>query len=175
MAEILVSRPGTLAAVNQVGIPGQVKFNIIGTGPVPQPLFSTAAIITNISGSLQTNTKFTHALDNSVYSYSFGDRMGRVSVSGIAFENDCLQARGGVQNPLTGGGLVTGLDQILLFYRLNRVSLFNRPVVVFVGTVSILKGFLIGITFGTQSVETKTTAWTLQVAALPQLLGVGGF
>lgn len=175
MSEILTSRPGVLAAVNQVGIPGIVKFNIIGTAPAPAPFFSSAAIIQRITGNLQTNTRFTHALDNSVYVYSFGDRIGQVTVSGVALESDCTQANANLESPLTQGGLLTGLDQVVLFYKLNRVSLFNRPVIVIVGTVTVLRGYLIGLNFGTQSTESKMTAWTMQVAALPGTESLGLF
>ena len=136
MSELLVSRPGVLAAVNNVGVPGLIKFNLLG---ISGPLTSSAAIITRISGDIQTNTRFSHALDNSVCVYSFGDRMGQATVSGLAFESDCAQVRVGATNPLSGSNLLTGLDQILLFYRINRVSLLNFPVILFVGTISILR------------------------------------
>lgn len=167
MAELLTSRPGVLAAVNQVGVPGFIKLGIWGTFPIPNPLITTAAIITRIGGGFRTNTRFQHALDNSVYTYSFGDRMGQTTVSGLAFESDCGQINAGLTNPLTGGSLLSGLDQVLSFYRLNRVSIFNRPVIVFIGSLSVVRGFLIGMDFGTQDVNTKATAWTLQVATLP--------
>ncbi len=162
MSELLVSRPGFLAVVNNIGVPGLVKFSIIG---IPGgPLIATSAIITKISGSLQTNTRFTHALDNNIYTYSFGDRVSQATVSGLAFETDCSQAANGSVNPLSGGNLLTGLDQVLLFYGINRVSAFNFPVIIIAGTLSIMKGFLIGIDFATQSTELKTTAWTMKVA-----------
>lgn len=169
MSEILISRPGFLAAVDEVGVPGLVKFGIAG---VTGPFFSTAAVITGIQGDLQTNTRFTHALDNNIYVYSFGDRMGQVTISGLAFEGDCFQARGQVPtNPLSGSSLLTGLDQVLLFYRANRVSISNLPVIIFLGTISVIRGYLVGINFATQSVETKMTAWTMRVAARPTLIG----
>ncbi len=173
MSELLVSRPGVLATVNNVGVPGLVKFNVVGrTGP----LIASSAIITRISGNIQTNTRFSHALDNSVYVYSFGDRMGQATVSGLAFESDCRQISVGAVNPLSGSSLLTGLDQILLFYRSNRVSLSNFPVILFVGTISILRGYLVGIDFATQSTEMRSTAWTMRIAALPGAgLGFGRF
>ena len=175
MSELLISRPGFLAAVDEVGIPGIVKVGIVG--PASGPFFSTAAIITGISGDFQTNTRFTHALDNNVYVYSFGDRMGQTTVQGLAFESDCFQARGDFPtNPLSGSSLLTGLDQVLLFYRANRVSLLNLPVIVFVGTISVVRGYLVGINFATQSVESKITSWTMRIAALPTLdAGLGIF
>jgi len=168
MTELLRSKPGVLATVNNAGVPGFIKLGIIGTGlVVPTPLITTAAIINGISGGLATNTRFQNALDNSVYTYSFGDRMSEVRVTGSAFDSDCFQQRAGLNNPLTGGGLLTGLDQVMIFYKLNRVSVFNRPVVVVAGTITFIKGYLIGIDFQTANVEMKMTSWALRVAALP--------
>lgn len=176
MAELLNSQPGMLAAVKNVGVPGYVKINMTGLigGIIPNPLVTSAALITGIQGNFQTNTAFKHALDKRVYVYSFGDRMGSVVVSGLAFDSRCGTPI--PNNPLTGGSLLTGLDEIVFWYRANRASLHNARVIVTIGLSQVLRGFLVGLEYGTHSTELRSYTWAMRVATLPGMtLGFGSF
>jgi len=176
MAELLNSQPGMLAAVSNIGVPGNVKINLSGLagGKVPNPFITSAALITEIKGNFQTNTAFRHALDKRIYVYSFGDRMGATVVSGLAFDSRCGTPV--PNNPLTGGSLLTGLDEVVFWYRANRVSLANSPVIVTVGLSMVLRGYLIGLQYGTHSTELRSYSWSMRIATLPGMsLGFGSF
>ena len=176
MADLLNSQPGMLAAVTNVGVPGYVKINMSGLagGRVPNAFVTSAALITDIKGSFQTNTAFKSALDKRIYVYSFGDRMGSVAVSGLAFDSRCGTPV--PNNPLTGGSLLTGLDEVVFWYRANRVSLSNSPVIITIGLSQVLRGFLIGLDYGTHSTELRSYSWTMRIATLPGMsLGFGSF
>ena len=54
------------------------------------------AITTSMSLELSGNYQFLHTVNNFIYFYSFGDRVGTLSVSGVGFVNACPNASKGL-------------------------------------------------------------------------------
>ena len=60
------------------------------------------AIVTQVSIENQSNYQFLHSLENLVYVYSFGDRVGTTTIAGIGFVRPC-GSYGGIAGAVIGG------------------------------------------------------------------------
>jgi hypothetical protein len=68
-------------------------------------------IVTGMSLSLAANYQFMHSLDDFIYVYAFGDRIGDLSFNGVGFVNAC------------GGDTVRmGILRLYEFYKTNSAS-----------------------------------------------------
>jgi len=153
MSSIFSATPGTVQILKSSSAsPGAVSFKL-KDGPVtsaPSPV-----IITSFGYSQNVNIQFIPTLKKVTYVYAFGDRMGSIKVSGIAFDKLCNSKSG------------VGVKAIIDYYNNNRAVNENRTVTVIVGGQTIT-GFLIGASLMTQQIETKLTGFSLDIAALPQ-------
>ncbi len=121
MADIFNSRPGIVAVIpDQNVIPGRIK--LADFDPV-------AALVAAGDFDQETNQQFQTSLDESVYIYVFGDRMGTVTVSGMIFSALC-------------DGNANGLSEIFAFYSTQRASRRADPIQVVFGDEAIV-GFLV--------------------------------
>jgi hypothetical protein len=153
MADIYLTKPGRVGIVRGHGtMPGSIQILDSNGGK-----FSVLSrvIITAIGYNQMCNVQFLQTLDNAIYVYSFGDRIGEIQVQGLAFAGRaCRNGQAGVVD-------------ILQYYRNNRLSKSGLPVTVAIGT-EIIKGYLIGCRVLTQNPETATYAWVLEIAAIPE-------
>lgn len=94
---------------------------------------SGAAIVTAAAMQHQGNVQFLHTVEDFIYVYVFGDRIGTLSVEGAVFMNQC-------------SGQQSGMDAVLGFYGQNRVAAKASPVRVGFGMVPF-NSFLIGGNF----------------------------
>lgn len=88
---------------------GPSEFVLISVG-AGFPARDLDGIVTGISLNLSSNVQFLHSLDDLIYAYAFGDRIGDLSVGGIGFVNPC------------GSGSTSRMDifNIYPFYENNR-------------------------------------------------------
>src|SRR5271165_5385492 len=84
------------------------------------------SIITRFTFSQAVNAQFLHTLGNAIYIYTFGDRIGQVTISGLSFANDC-----------NGNGISTsgahGAVNMIQWYQTNRLSNRGSPVRILIG------------------------------------------
>lgn len=154
MADIFSSAPGTVSVMSEsTALPGSIS--------VAQPTFpaqGSAAIITGISYDQSTNQQFQQSLDGAVYIYVFGDKMGGIVVDGIAFAQVC-----------NGGG--SGLFSVADYYRQNRISKSDQPIVVLAAGETVT-GFLTGIQVRSEMSGADPgglyNTYKLAISALPQ-------
>ena len=116
-----------------------------------------SVIVTGIGYDQSVNIQFMPTLRKLVYVYAFGDRMGQISISGIAFDTTCT-------NNGSGG---IGIDRLMRYYDKNRAVNEGRVVTVSIGS-SAIRGFLINMSLRTISTEFKTTGFTMNLATLPR-------
>lgn len=94
------------------------------------------AITTSMSLELSGNYQFLHTVNNFIYFYSFGDRVGTLSVSGIGFVNKC---------PNTSKGLILDVYQYYLNHRAVKQAGKSYAITLTSGgTTKTLYGFLTG-------------------------------
>lgn len=154
MADIFASAPGTVAVMSEsTALPGSIS--------IAQPTFpsqGSAAIITGISYDQSTNQQFQQSLDGAVYIYVFGDKMGSIVVEGIAFAQVC-----------NGSG--SGLFSVADYYRQNRISKTDQPIVVLAAGETVT-GFLTAIHIRSEMSGNDPSnlynTYMMSISALPQ-------
>jgi hypothetical protein len=90
--------------------------------------------VTGFSLDLSTNHQFLHALNEFVYAFAFGDRIGELTVSGICFTAaDSTCPRDGI----------AGISNVLTFYQTERFSVKTAAKTITIDGMTF-KGFLTG-------------------------------
>jgi hypothetical protein len=153
MTNVYVTRAGHVGIIRGEGtMPGSVE---IMSSDGTRFASLTRVIITAIGYNQTVNAQFLQTLDNAIYIYSFGDRVGEVQIQGLAFAGlSCSQDNG------------SGVVDILEYYKNYRLSKTGLPIRVAIGT-EVIKGYLMGCRVNTQSAETGTYSWALELAAIP--------
>lgn len=150
MADIFNSRMGYVSVLKgQNVVPGRVKIGEFDP---------KAVLISGVNYTQATNQQFQYALDNSVYVYVFGDKMGDVEVIGMAFPALCGEA-------------IDGLSEILQFYAERRASKTEALVNVVVGDETV-NGFLCSVwtraIVGSGDEGGPVHQWGLKILTLPK-------
>jgi hypothetical protein len=156
MGEVFTSQPGCVAVIDsQQVVPGLVKIG--GFDP-------ELALISKHGMQQSANIQFKPSLDRDIYAYAFGDAMGEVHISGMAFTAACV-----------GGG--SGLSEVLEFYASARASVQPDTVIVAMGEKTIA-GYLTrlrtegrtasgGPLANSDGLDMTHTEFDLFIAALP--------
>jgi hypothetical protein len=159
MAAIFPTRPGQVVAVKDTSLPAQ-------TQPAIQmradgDLFSfeaTTSIITRLTIAQQTNFQFLHTLGQQIFIYSFGDRIGQMTVSGISFFRRCDE---GAQSQI-------GIEKVLNFYARNKLSRRQDPVSVTLGRDITIQGFIQGSRADVIDPKQNLFSFSFQIAVIPE-------
>jgi hypothetical protein len=118
----------------------------------------TAALVTGVSASMSCLTSIMKSLANSIYLYTFGDDIGRMTISGLAFSLNCNDNS-------------SGANQMLNWYAVSRVSNSMAPIqVTFAGTT--FSGFLMGMQIGVADADLRIFSWQATIMLLPDLNGM---
>ena len=120
-------------------------------------------VITRVGVSAAGNFQFLHTIGNDVYVYVFGDRMGAVQLSGIAFQTTNKDGAG-----------KHGFESLFEWYEQNRIAVRSTPVTVTVGRNLTFKGFVTGLTGDIQDTLRRTISFQISIAVLPEKTGGGG-
>ena len=112
------------------------------------------AIITGIGVSQQGNYQFLNTMRGFIYAYVFGDRMGEILLSGLAFQGNCL------------GGAFSGMDQIMNYYAQKRIANTGLPIGVAFGQAGF-RGFLTGTGFNVTNPEAQIGQFVYRIENLP--------
>lgn len=129
MADIFTTAPGAVVAINSPGIP----MNLFLEGWGGYPFYKS--IITSFRVQTQSGVQFLHTLRDFIYVYSFGERIGDMTLSGVSFAFQCE----------TQDILYHGLEYALAYYLLNRAATRPTPVTVVLGGGTPFFGFLVGM------------------------------
>lgn len=132
-------------------MPFQIVMDSLNLSGATNP--NTRAIITQSSIVEQGNFQFLHTLNETIYAYVFGDRIGELRVSGICFAYPC-------------NNNVSGMKQVIDNYRENRIAKKGGPVGVSFGEMSY-KGFLVGMNLDIVDAERNLGQWTLSFNTFP--------
>lgn len=114
---------------------------------------NTRAIITQAAIVERGNFQFLHTLNDTIYAYVFGDRIGELRVSGICFAHPCDAEQSGMQ-------------QIIENYRTHRIAAKGGPVQVGFGESSY-HGFLVGMNLDVTDAERNLGQWTFSFNTFP--------
>lgn len=90
----------------------------------------------------QGNYQFLHALDNFIYYYNFGDRIGEMTVAGFGFtEKTCVPASG--TRPATTED--NSICRLIGFYEAYKQSTRRQAITVGTHVCGVYRGFLTGM------------------------------
>lgn len=163
MPSYFANRRGTVyRATGQrtgVALPFQIRMQGVGIG---SDNASARAIITQAGVMQNGNFQFLHTIGETIYVYVFGDRIGELRVSGVAFMQSC-NVLGGLE---LGGSRATGMQQVLLEYQRNKLSSRARPVLVNFGDMPF-RGFLTGMQLDMSDAENSLGQWSFRFHTFP--------
>jgi hypothetical protein len=161
MAELFNNQPGVVVALN-TGNGGDNPFRVTIDG-FPENGAQGGIILTEVAVQRHGNFQFLHTLQDLVYVYSFGERIGQIRASGMAFARTC----GGAE----------GLTVVLNYYEANRLEVRADPVSIVIGTGGSgrFRGFLTELNADVSRPEARLAQFGLQFHALPSATGGGAY
>jgi len=150
---------GKVIAVDDPGMPANMQATIKVDS---LPAFETSrAFITRIIFNEKPSISLMNTVGGAVHLYVFGDDIGGLMVSGLAFDAEC-----------DGDNKKLGIENIIEYYRENKVSKRREILSITIGETN-LRGYLIGI--NGESLDPKVRIWqfNLQFALIPDPLDFG--
>jgi len=160
-SSIFQSRPGTVKMLNyeygtapgtllawEGGGPG-------GAGTSGSPNQLLPIVVTGVGYDQSLNIQFMTTLRKVVYVYSFGDRIGDLRVSGIAFDRNCADKLSG-----------WGTRSMFKYYRENKAIKDNQQIKIILAG-EVIAGSLVGMSLNLLSADNKTMGFSLDIKALP--------
>lgn len=153
MASIFTHAAGKVSRVStgRPAVPFRVDF---GGGK------NRAFIVTQAAISMQGNYQFLHTLNDMIYVYVFGDRISELQISGLAFAETCW------------GRGVSGMEEVLDFYRDNRIAERETPCKIRFGAGAgpdrAMWGLLTGAQVEVSRPEITLGQWFLRFHVLPK-------
>jgi hypothetical protein len=146
MSDLLACRRGTVITIEGCeGIPGTLSVD---------GFEGKAAIIVAPAVNQKVNAQFQTSLKESVYVYVFGDQMGNIALSGLAFASRCEDDENGIK-------------ELFEYYDEYRAAVRKEVVTVTIADKAF-SGFLISMDVRPQDPEHMISAFNLAIAVLPE-------
>lgn len=126
-------------------------------------IFSDQYVVTGVSLEVSGNYQFLHTVNDFVYFYAFGDRVGLLTVTGVGFIKTCDGAKEGAK-----------IFSIYDYYNKNKTAARGGKALNVVltppsGTPVTLHGFLTGVKVDfNQSEMGPIGYWTMRMEVLPK-------
>ena len=151
-----VAFPTIPGCVIQLPMPNDAPMPMAMTGWGGAGAFK--AILSEVSVVQRDNIRPVHSLQDLVYIYSFGRRIGEMRVGGFAFVSDC------------SGDSMTGIEYVQNYYDTYSASTYPNPVTVVLGTsgVGMHSAFLVGLDVAINNPETRICQFAMQFLVLPR-------
>jgi hypothetical protein len=118
-------------------------------------------ILTGVSGGAQSGFQVMHSLRQYIHIYTFGERVGELTVSGLAFMRDCTTDAGG------------GMARLYDWYELNRISHTGSPVTITLTRGVALKAFLVGFRYQMEDPGISLMQFSMQFIHPPRIKPAG--
>lgn len=159
---LLGGTPGRVIALTEPSTPSTTSFSspvsIDGWGGYSE----FKSILTRCLVSSQGNYQFLHSFGGRIYTYSFGDKIGTVGLSGLSFQK-AIQGNNGSCSDLPGG---IGIQKVMEYYNQNRIAKRADPITVtFAGQA--LRGMLTSFTADVANPESLIFQFDMQLALIP--------
>lgn len=131
-----------------------------GGGAIFQITFDGVTLglpVTGFALELQGNYQFLHTVNDFIYVYAFGDRIGELVITGMGFYGNECEA-------WTGSSICELLD----YYKEHRISKWKPPILIKIGDCDEdFKGFLTGMRMEVTKPEVNIAQWVLRFNVLP--------
>lgn len=150
---IFSKQAGMVASFPDPTLPASTTLNVEGWGGFQ----GFKSIITRVNVAAQGNFQFLHTLGGNIYVYVFGDRVGSMGISGLAFDSVCDDAAGTI-----------GIERVLDYYTQNRIAARKTPIKVTVGVKTTIAGYLVAVSGDVVDPRSKIYQFNLQFIMAPQ-------
>lgn len=138
--------------------PGRIDVGEPGDASWWDPYPTMKAVFNRIDIQENTNHQFMHTIGGHIYLYVFGDRIGNLGLSGLAFTEIC-------EKP---GDKQGGLSQVIEYYHKNRLSKRPSPMKVTVDpNIAAFTVYLLSLQCATIDVEHRLHQFNMGFALLP--------
>jgi hypothetical protein len=157
MAEIFSNQPGVVAVLGGGGMGNNpLRLSIEG---FPETGQQGGAVLTELGIERNGNFQALHSLQDLVYVFSFGERIGTIRAAGLAFARTCAD--------------VEGLKTVLEYYEANRLEQRARPISIVIGASNAgrFRGFLTALRVDVARPEARISQFGLQFITLPSARG----
>ena len=157
----VVSTPVDNCSVNMV--------SIAGDNNTPALTYERdALILTRINVTQNANMHFLHTLGNRVYVYAFGDRMGQIQLTGLAFAatSDHGESASAGSSCAKAGLPYHSAKNVFTWYKINKASTRATPVIVTIFDLTF-QGFVVALNTDVIDPASQLVQWTITLATLP--------
>lgn len=123
--------------------------------------FSTyKSLVTEVAIAQRGNYQFLHSLQDMIYVYIFGERIGELQIAGLSFVSTC--------NDATGATVSTGIERILSYYNAARISATGYPVQILLGATvhGRFRGFLTDLNVNVDRPDVRIARFNLRFRTL---------
>ncbi len=145
--------PGRVIALQDPALPGGVKSLVVDDfGGFDQ----MKAFITRVTVAKRGNYQFLHSLGNAIHLYTFGDRMGQLTISGLAAATTC-----------GNNGTALGIEKVDQYYERNKLTARERPLVVTLGASTSFTAYLSGYRADVADAENRLYQFDMTLELLP--------
>lgn len=161
MAIFFEKKLGVVVRFDDPAVQGSLRLVELDDAPIDFNI--ERSIITRVVVSERVNAQFLHTIGADIYVYVFGDRIGNVVISGLAFASSCHGGEGADDRH--------GAERILKWYRKHRLSRRKEPIRILIGNTPI-EGFMMEFNEDVADSSTTMMQWTVVLQALPEALTV---
>jgi hypothetical protein len=138
--------------------------------------YSIELPITGFTLDLGTNHQFLHTLDEFIYVYAFGDRIGELTLSGVAFIGDARQ-----EGSCADLSDVLGANSLLQHYLARRIGIGEQgggpaSTLILIDAAQdsgVLTGFLTGVRMDVPNPALPIVQWVLRYNVIINANGAG--
>lgn len=151
MTDIFSSTPGAVVALDGPGV--TMAIDIEGW----EGYAGFKSIVTGISVETENGTQFMHTLRDFVYVYTFGERIGRMKLTGLSFAAQCE----------TNDAQYHGIEYVYAYYLEARASNLAGPLVVTIGGATSFFAFMTGMQFDFADAERTMASFSMSLNTVP--------
>lgn len=152
---ILSSQPGRVFAFTEAGQPAQAFIRLDGLAAYG--IFKS--IVTRVAVSSACNFQVRHTVGSDKFIYTFGDRIGKVFVTGLSFDAYCDEFAGSL-----------GIERVAAYYNANRLAFRSSPIFMTIGRVLTLRMFLAGLDIDVEDPAQRIWRYQLSFLEVPNSL-----
>src|SRR5262249_3869460 len=113
------------------------------------------SVVTGIAVQFRGGHQVTHALDDFAWLYTFGERVGPMTVSGVCFAGSC------------DGEDRHGIEGVLAYYGRKRLTRDGTPLTFAIGLRTAIEAFLVGVGTSMNDPAAGLGQFSLQLVAVP--------
>jgi hypothetical protein len=157
MGIVFETQPGYAVQIPDESGANPLIIDVAGFGSAQ----SSRSLITQLSIRRGENVQYVHTLQDLIYVYSFGERIGSITAAGVSFVGMC----GG------GDGGQTGIEYVLDWYEGNRVGNNINALRILIGGAGgsgTFKGRLDALEVDVAKPDIRLANFGLQFRTLPQ-------